>query len=148
MQAIIDTRNEVERWANHRVEVISFDFMGQSRLWFTSFQFHFATLLSPWIRRALIAGGFGTGITPSRMPHEIAKVVSHRDGLQDSNPAEPRRLERESDVERGNIKIPKVSEPPDYSLEGYAPAVETDTPYFHLDLAVAVRVADRGNVRP
>ncbi|KAJ6550210.1 sulfate transporter N-terminal domain with GLY motif-domain-containing protein [Mycena capillaripes] len=127
VQAIIDTRNEVERWADHRVE------------------FHFATLLSPWIRRALIAGGFGTGITSSRMPHEIAQVVPHCDGLQDSNPAE---IERESDVEGGDIKMSKVSEPPDHSsLKGYAPTVETDTPFFHLDLAVAVRAAESGNTQ-
>ncbi|KAJ7273488.1 sulfate permease [Mycena haematopus] len=126
VQALIDTRNEVERWADHPVE------------------FHFATLLSPWIRRALIAGGFGTGVPSSRAPREIAKVVPYRE-LQDSTPAELHQLERDSDVEAGD-KSSKVLESPDLSsLEGYAPVIETDTPFFHLDLAAAVRAAESGN---
>ncbi|KAF7338482.1 Sulfate permease [Mycena venus] len=128
VQALIDTRNEVERWADHPVE------------------FHFATLLSPWIRRALVAGGFGTGETSSRVPRDFAQVVPYRE-LHDSNPAaELHRLERDSDVEAGD-KISKVPESPDpSSLEGYAPVVETDTPFFHLDLAAAVRAAESGNL--
>ncbi|KAF7359536.1 Sulfate permease [Mycena sanguinolenta] len=106
VQALIDTRNEVERWADHPVE------------------FHFATLLSPWIRRALIAGGFGTGVPSSRVPLEIAKVVPYRE-LQDNSMFSSR--------------------PTPSSLEGYAPVIETDTPFFHLDLAAAVRAAESGN---
>ncbi|KAJ7940868.1 sulfate transporter family-domain-containing protein [Mycena leptocephala] len=126
VQALIDTRNEVERWADHQVE------------------FHFATLLSPWIRRALIAGGFGTGTSASRVPREIAQVVPYRDH---SNPAELHKLEGESDAEAGDIKPQQVLESPDPSLEGYAPVVEMDTPFFHLDLAAAVRAAESGAER-
>ncbi|KAJ6455810.1 sulfate transporter family-domain-containing protein [Mycena sanguinolenta] len=123
VQALIDTRNEVERWADHPVE------------------FHFATLLSPWIRRALIAGGFGTGVPSSRVPFEIARVVPYRE-LQDNTVLD--QLGRDSDVEAGD-KISKAPELPDPSLEGYAPVIETDTPFFHMDIAAAVRAAESGN---
>ncbi|KAK7023763.1 sulfate permease [Favolaschia claudopus] len=119
VQSLIDTRNEVERWADHSVE------------------FHFATLLSPWIRRALIAGGFGTGIPSSQVPREIAQVVPYRE-LQGGNTAELRKLGRESDDAEAGEKTPKVPE----SLDEYAPVVETDTPFFHLDLAAAVHAAE------
>lgn len=143
MQALIDTRNEVERWADHQVEVI-FGFVLPWRPQLTASQFHFATLLSPWIRRALIAGGFGTGTSASRVPREIAQVVPYRDH---SNPAELHKLEGESDAEAGDIKPQKVLESPDPSLEGYVPVVEMDTPFFHLDLAAAVRAAESGAER-
>ena len=54
MQALVDTRNEVERWANRSIE------------------FHFAGVLSPWIKLALVAYGFGTGEPLARIPAEIA----------------------------------------------------------------------------
>ncbi|KAJ7172701.1 sulfate transporter family-domain-containing protein [Mycena filopes] len=133
VQALIDTRNEVERWADHPVE------------------FHFATLLSPWIRRALIAGGFGTGVSASRVPREIAQVVPYR-GLSDAaNGNELYRLRQDSDAEVGEVGDSKLGEEreepgsPDPSVvDGYAPVVETDTPFFHLDLAAAVRAAESG----
>ncbi|KAJ6493233.1 sulfate transporter family-domain-containing protein [Mycena sanguinolenta] len=121
VQALIDTRNEVERWADHPVE------------------FHFATLRSPWIRRALIAGGFGTGVPSSRVPLEIAKVVPYRE-LQDNTV----QLRRDPDVEAGD-KISKVPESPAPSLEGCAPVIETDTPFFHVDIAAAVHTAESRN---
>ncbi|KAJ6547336.1 sulfate permease [Mycena capillaripes] len=127
VQALIDTRNEVERWADHPVE------------------FHFATLLSPWIRRALIAGGFGTGVSSSQLPREIAQVVSYRDG-QDSGPGELHRFEQQLDIEAADIKLARAPDSPNpSSTEDYAPVVETDTPFFHLDLAAAVRAAESGS---
>lgn len=47
VQNLVDTRKEVEKWADAPVE------------------FHFSGILSPWVRRALIAGGFGQGIRES-----------------------------------------------------------------------------------
>ncbi|TRM63098.1 hypothetical protein BD626DRAFT_630258 [Schizophyllum amplum] len=41
VQSLINTRNKIERWTDAPVES------------------HFASILSPWILRALIAGGFG-----------------------------------------------------------------------------------------
>ncbi|KAJ7489929.1 sulfate transporter family-domain-containing protein [Mycena galericulata] len=127
VQALIDTRNEVERWADHPVE------------------FHFATLLSPWIRRALIAGGFGTGVSSSRVPREIAQVVPYR-GLQDGQPGELHNVPSEADIEAADSKgrdSPESS--PDPARGGYVPVIPTDTPFFHLDLVAAVRAAESGS---
>ncbi|KAJ7134977.1 sulfate transporter family-domain-containing protein [Mycena crocata] len=127
VQALIDTRNEVERWADHAVE------------------FHFASILSPWIRRALIAGGFGTGISSSQVPREIAQVVPYRGGLQDSA-SELHNLPLEPDVEAaGDLKLRHAPESSDGGHEGYAPVIPADTPFFHLDLAAAVRAAESGS---
>ncbi|TKY86276.1 hypothetical protein EX895_005101 [Sporisorium graminicola] len=57
VQTLVDVRTAVERYADAKVE------------------FHFANILSPWIRRGLLAGGFGVGF-PSRRITEIAPVVS------------------------------------------------------------------------
>ncbi|KAF7304701.1 Sulfate permease [Mycena kentingensis (nom. inval.)] len=111
-QALIDTRNEVERWADHPVE------------------FHFATILSPWIRRALIAGGFGTGIPSSGLPREIAQVVPFRDARESRD--FPALSESSSDLESGDAKARPV-------LDGYASVLEDETPFFHLDLPAAMK---------
>lgn len=57
VQTLVDVRTAVERYADAKVE------------------FHFASILSPWIRRGLLAGGFGLGF-PSKRITEIAPVVS------------------------------------------------------------------------
>ncbi|KAF5331065.1 hypothetical protein D9619_005937 [Psilocybe cf. subviscida] len=117
-QALIDSRREIEKWADHPVE------------------FHFATVLSPWIRRALIAGGFGTGI-PSATVQEIAQVVPHHqdhsDGLTYKN----------DDLETGDLKK-RSSRSVSSTTEGFVPVNSTDTPFFHLDLTAAVRAAEKG----
>lgn len=56
IQTLVDVRSALERYADGPIE------------------FHFANILSPWIRRALLAGGFGTGLTQGRIV-EIAPVV-------------------------------------------------------------------------
>ncbi|KAK8864251.1 hypothetical protein IAR55_001497 [Kwoniella newhampshirensis] len=57
VQNLIDTRVAVEKWADGPVE------------------FHFCGILSPWIRRALIAGGFGTGTARAGTALEVAPAV-------------------------------------------------------------------------
>jgi solute carrier family 26 (sodium-independent sulfate anion transporter), member 11 len=119
VQALIDTRKEVERWTNSPVE------------------FHFASILSPWIRRALVAGGFGFDHRiQSTRPHDVAAIVSY----DDSQPHSPIL----KDVEAGD-SVQEVSlHDPAYGgvQRGEAPAVQIDTPYFHLDLAEAVAAAE------
>ncbi|EKM55730.1 uncharacterized protein PHACADRAFT_256566 [Phanerochaete carnosa HHB-10118-sp] len=123
VQALIDTRNEVERWVNYPVE------------------FHFATVLSPWIRRALIAGGFGTGESSSRIPAEIAQIVSLGDVRE---PSLPEKSDLESPViseearRRGSSSTHKTTD----RLGG--PIVPQDTPFFHFDVVSAVRAAESG----
>ncbi|KAF9066889.1 sulfate transporter family-domain-containing protein [Rhodocollybia butyracea] len=123
-QALIDTRNELERWADHPVE------------------FHFASILSPWIRRALVAGGFGVGTSSSRIPHEIAAVVPYRDGLADRQLTDLREIREEvDDIEKGNSTDSDIIN--STSTEFVFP-LSTDTPFFHLDLESAVRAAESG----
>lgn len=115
MQSLIDARNEIERWVDHPVE------------------WHFATILSPWIRRALVAGGFGIGTPVGNIPTEIAPVVSYRGGVHGSTPA------LEDDLEDGLKKEASRSS----SLpSGFVAVLPTETPFFHLDLVAAVKAAE------
>ncbi|THH13348.1 hypothetical protein EW146_g6854 [Bondarzewia mesenterica] len=125
IQALIDTRSEVERWTDGPVE------------------FHFATILSPWIRRALVAGGFGTGLPAPSGSREIAAVVPYRGGYDESDGVN-RSI---TDVEEGDIKVSTPSASPtgiyDSTQDGGVPPVSVDTPFFHFDLTAAVRAAER-----
>ncbi|KAE9410740.1 sulfate permease [Gymnopus androsaceus JB14] len=130
IQALIDSRNEIARWAGHSV------------------QFHFATILSPWIRRALVAGGFGIGTSSSTAPHEIAAVVPYRDGLGDRRMSDHAR-EDSDDIEKGlsSAKLEErnplddIQEVSKYTCTSPLPL---DTPFFHIDLQSAVRSAESG----
>jgi len=128
-QALIDTRNEIERWADHPVE------------------FHFASILSPWIRRALVAGGFGIGTPLSRAPQEIAALVPYRDGLADRQLTDLRRTanarDEGDDIEKGNLKE-RGSDSINSASSDSVPPLPIETPFFHLDLESAVRAAESG----
>lgn len=115
VQALVDTRIEVERWADRRVE------------------FHFANILSPWIRRGLVAGGFGIGQTSLSVPKEVAPIVPYEDlpheGTHDT-----------SDVESGVKRhVSSIR-----SRSSRVPATLDATPFFHFDLESAVRAAESG----
>lgn len=122
VQALIDARNEIERWADHPVE------------------FHFATILSPWIRRALVAGGFGIGLSSSKAPQDFAALVPYRDGASSqSNDVDNL---PEDDIESGLKK--GDSHPSSGVPDGFAPILPVDTPFFHIDLLAAVWAAESG----
>lgn len=114
VQTLIDTRTEVEKWADHPVE------------------FHFAPILSPWIRRALVAGGFGIGLSSTRAIPDFAAVVPHEGRSF-------KETDSRDDLESGDIK--KDS---DVVASEFEPVVPVDTPFFHIDLAAAVRAAESG----
>ncbi|KAF8448683.1 sulfate permease [Boletus edulis BED1] len=95
-QALIDTRNQVERWVDAPVE------------------FHFASILSPWIQRALIASGFGIG-SSSEIPSEIAPVVGTYDVTY---------------LSRGRESVSEST-----------PLLTEETPFFHFDVVAALRAA-------
>jgi len=149
MQALVDTRKQIERWADRSIE------------------FHFANILSPWIRRALIAGGFGLAIDDYQ---------SHEPLIHEQTPAMPQfgddltsGAEGEhaivshyavGDTESGFTKkrtrssVDKsgASTSDDEGITGQSSGlgefvvdmfgVSPETPFFHFDLADAVRAAE------
>lgn len=122
IQVLMDARIEIEKWADHPIE------------------FHFAPIFSPWIHRALVAGGFGVGHSNSKVPREVAAVVPYRGGRSFD---EPESTPSVDDVESGDIK--KASE----ASSGYIdtelePIVPKNTPFFHIDLSSAVKAAESG----
>ena len=139
IQALVDTHKVLSRYAGQPVA------------------FHFATILSPWIKRALLAGGFGRDREDQR-PVEIGDVVPQHDNadeisrlpsvpaaVSEASSATPHDI-KELDIERGT---PPYLGSRNDSLEKvpYA-ASAADTVvgdgrliYFHLDLPTAVAAA-------
>jgi sodium-independent sulfate anion transporter 11 len=75
IQTLVDVKKSLERYAGQTVE------------------WHFSGILSPWIRRGLLAGGFGTG-QANRLVTEIAPVVrathEDNDGREEEEEADRR----------------------------------------------------------
>lgn len=103
-------------------------------------QFHFATILSPWIRRALIAGGFGGGSPSSSFPTEIAQVVPYGDVSGPSSELEPEK----PDLEHYGNEIHVTPVAGSASGLPAAPIGVENTPFFHFDVVSAVRAAETG----
>lgn len=136
VQNLVDTRVEVEKWADRRVE------------------FHFCGILSPWIRRALIAAGFGQGQPRHGTALEVAPVVPQDNSRapRDQQRHEEERLGQqedsdtstdvsEKDVERDPSHAKGLglrSSGSQYSL----PLLDRSTPFFHFDLADALNSLD------
>ncbi|KAI0687188.1 sulfate permease [Cytidiella melzeri] len=145
IQALVDTKNEVERWADRPI------------------QFHFASILSPWIRRSLVAAGFGVGSTgDSGVRPEVAPVTRYHDeyiadpqhcGEEGGDLYTRRALDPDPEaVAESSATFSSRSSLED-TVDGSvdagskqngsrAPLVQTSTPFFHFDLAAAVRAAE------
>ncbi|TRM61717.1 sulfate transporter family-domain-containing protein [Schizophyllum amplum] len=135
VQTLIDTRAEIERWADRPVE------------------FHFATITSPWVRRALIAGGFGFSRDGAQVPHEIAPVVPYRDSEARTDSMSS---DTKDDLESGNkdsktvadvTEVPISSSGASSVSSNYETIMRSDTPFFHVDLTAAIRAAERSAER-
>lgn len=147
VQNLVDTRKEVEKWADRPVE------------------FHFAGILSPWIRRALIAAEFGTGATQRHgTALEVAPVVPQDDSLSPEDRArqEEERLQSGSSSPGSSTPTESVSgkREREYSPSGLEagygskrvrssdesdrsmPLLDRATPFFHFDLADAINSLD------
>jgi solute carrier family 26 (sodium-independent sulfate anion transporter), member 11 len=101
-------------------------------------------VLSSWIRRALIAGGFGVGNVSSRHPTELVQVVPYGD-VRSTAPTLPEK----SDVEHGITEDDIRHRRPSSSYKaadrsGGDPIVPQNTPFFHFDIVSAVRAAEAG----
>ena len=83
--------------------------------------------------RALIAGGFGTGIPSHQVPTEIAAVVPYHDISGASHKAP----EKATDIEER--AVPELRS---VGSSSSAPINLQDTPFFHLDIVEAVRAAE------
>jgi sodium-independent sulfate anion transporter 11 len=127
VQALIDTRDELERWADGPVE------------------FHFATVISPWIRRALVAGGFGPGSTDATSnTREIAAIVPYTEDNRDQTIEERQRPDLEGGLD--DKQLSRSRKTAVYGEDGAA-LVPLDTPFFHFDIVSAVRAAESGVMR-
>lgn len=83
----------------------------------------------------MIAGGFGTGAPESNVAQEIAPVVPYRGG---------RKAEWNEEISRSDAEAQEIAELPvtmGQSQAESAPILPLETPFFHFDLASAVRAA-------
>jgi sodium-independent sulfate anion transporter 11 len=161
VQNLIDTRREVEKWADRPVE------------------FHFSGILSPWIRRALIAGGFGKGargngarveIAPVVPPHggdirnptDIADIASSSSSPEDGSIIDPAEKKLDSvsassgDESSTFANAPVIEGQPGpepsaqnerRSSQATLPLLDTSTPFFHFDLADALNSIEHSHGR-
>jgi solute carrier family 26 (sodium-independent sulfate anion transporter), member 11 len=93
--------------------------------------------MSPWIRRSLIAGGFGYGTgggtgSPLDIPLEAASIVPYRGGFPPSD------VEAVSYKEEAGGRVGTEE-------NGTVPLLDRSTPFFHIDLVAAVRAAERSS---
>lgn len=136
IQALADTQSVLSRYAGHPVA------------------FHFATILSPWIKRALLAGGFGRDRDDAR-PVELGDVVPQRDNADELSripslpafaPSQKPESGKEHDIEEA-ASLPYTSTRSDsldkvpYAASAADSIVDSSLAYFHLDLPTAVSAA-------
>ncbi|SCZ98361.1 BZ3500_MvSof-1268-A1-R1_Chr7-1g09110 [Microbotryum saponariae] len=134
VQNLVDLRRVLERYSGQEVE------------------FHFASILSPWIKRALLAGGFGRG--RGSQPLEIAAVVPAGteaviERYEKHFPSSPPNGRIPSDdSSSANSKVADIEEAGGSldqrlgeHLSPTGPLVSALTNRFHLDLAAAVAAA-------
>ena len=102
-------------------------------------------MLSPWIRRALIAGGFGIG-HKGRIPSEVAPVVPYGDVRHITSPdLEAEKTDIESNTQGSITELRRgssSSKPDRDSNASLEPITLEDTPYFHFDIVAAVKAAE------
>jgi sodium-independent sulfate anion transporter 11 len=137
IQALVDTRQQLDKYADRNVE------------------YHFANILSPWIKRALVGGGFGKG-TPAHRVVEISSVVpieAQEDPNVIKQDEDYERRQAKKDLEHDYIEpIPskrslqpgQLSVLSNHSVDSEIKVVyPTNYPFFHFDLDDAVRAAEK-----
>lgn len=131
IQNLVDVRKQLDRYAD------------------TPVSWHFSGVKSPWTRRSLIAGGFGSSESATRTVFSVANV-----GVS----AESNTAERSARSSHSNKKI--VSDDEEFVIESSSSAIQqklsrtdsadtlplpilsTDHPYFHIDLNEALKAAE------
>jgi len=108
VQTLIDVRNQLDRHASPDLV-----------------DWHFAGISSPWVRRALIAGGFG-------LPHEDAKPlfsiaeVTGQEQFKTQAEVDEEAASKKRDEEAANGKVSKL------------PVLSLDRQAFHVDVEAAL----------
>lgn len=141
VQCLVDTRRQLCKYADREVE------------------FHFANIISPWVRRSLLAGGFGTG-QPTAEFTEVAAVVPSFQG--DNRAVASQRHRGGAAKEEGKLsnwqrfkgyvlskdyKDHRFRGKEEYAdmevsngaadgreKEHWGPILSQDTPFFHIDI--------------
>ncbi|KAH8153462.1 uncharacterized protein LAJ45_02275 [Morchella importuna] len=132
IQSLVDARHQINKYADREVE------------------FHFANIISPWVRRALISGGFGFGL-PLKDFTEMAPVEpenssymgnSSRNG-PDSNDLKYRLKNYVTNTDFKDKRF-RTKDGYDINVEEkgvgeeeqtrWAALISNDTPFFHLEI--------------
>ena len=101
-----------------------------------------------------MAGGFGIGVPSARVPTEVAPVVPYRDLVTSGYPQSPSTAvaSPDDDPEKGfkqrTVTKPAASPSRSAHNDEAGSITSSDTPFFHFDLATAVRTAELGAVKP
>ncbi|KAJ1935899.1 hypothetical protein EC988_008346, partial [Linderina pennispora] len=96
-----------------------------------SVSWHFAGIKSQWIRRSLIAAGFGSSETASRTVFSVANVAA----AQDKRHSTPSAYDEESEIEKEKLVADSIHTLP-------LPVLSTDYPNFHIDLDEALKATE------
>lgn len=129
VQSLVDARHQINKYADREVE------------------FHFANIVSPWVRRGLLAGGFGFGV-PLREFAEIAPVVegnSSYSGSSSGAEATDMKHRVKNYLMNTDFKDGRFKPQDEYDLNqaergsndqenSWGAVISNDTPFFHLDI--------------
>lgn len=128
IQSLVDARHQINKYADREVE------------------FHFANIISPWVRRGLLAGGFGFGV-PLREFAEVAPIVtgnSSYSGSSSSAEAIDIKHRVKNYLTNTDFKDGRFKTQDEYDLnqaekggkdqDSWGAVVSNDTPFFHLDI--------------
>lgn len=131
IQSLVDARHQINKYADREVE------------------FHFANIISPWVRRGLLAGGFGFGV-PLRDFAEVAPVVegnsSYSGSSSQQNNAETNDIKHrvKNYITNTDYRDKRFKTQDEYDLnqaekggdgqDQWSAVVSNDTPFFHLDI--------------
>ncbi|KAJ2392192.1 hypothetical protein GGI23_005273 [Coemansia sp. RSA 2559] len=113
IQNLIDVRKQLDRYSDNDVA------------------WHFSGVGSPWVRRALIAGGFGSSDSATRTVFSVANV-----GVNEDRDIEWNRQQ----LAEQNRKLATDREPSIESL--LIPMLSAKHPLFHIDLDEALAAAE------
>ncbi|KAJ2460422.1 hypothetical protein GGI03_005288 [Coemansia sp. RSA 2337] len=131
IQNLVDVRKQLDRYADRAVS------------------WHFAGVKSPWIRRALVAGGFGSSNTATRTVFSVATVgaLEHKgdqplsETLSASNRGQHAPDEEFiSDSFTSTQDKPQVDNSTSFDTLPL-PILSADHPFFHIDLDEALKAA-------